>query len=58
VGCIEPFIDALDEAAEKPTRETIEDLQNATDELRRAIARVMLEVGRSSDRRRPGISGE
>ena len=48
---IEPFVDALDEAVANPKPETIEDLQKAADELMRAIARVMLELGRSSDLR-------
>ncbi len=49
VGRIEPFVDALDAAAVNPEPETIDDLQEAADELMRAIARVMLELGRSSD---------
>jgi hypothetical protein len=49
VGRIEPFVDALDAAVANPKPETIEDLQEAADELMRAIARVMLELGRSSD---------
>ncbi len=48
---VEHFVDALDEAAVNPEPETIEDLQEAADELMRAIARVMLELGRSSDLR-------
>ncbi len=51
VGRIEPFVDALDEAVVNPEPETIEDLQQAADELMRAIARVMLELGRPSDLR-------
>jgi hypothetical protein len=51
VGRIDPFIDALDECIENPKPETVEDLQKSADELMRAIARVMLETGRSSDRR-------
>jgi hypothetical protein len=51
VGRIKPFVDALDEAVANPKPETIEDLQKAADELMRAIARVMLELGRSSDLR-------
>jgi hypothetical protein len=50
VGRIEPFVDALDAAVVNREPETIEDLQEAADELMRAIARVMLELGRSSDR--------
>ena len=53
VGRIGPFVDALDEAVANPESETIEDLQEAADELMRAIARVMLELGRSSDFRSP-----
>ena len=49
VGRIQPFVDALDEAVANPEPETIEDLQEAADELMRAIARVMLELGRSGD---------
>jgi hypothetical protein len=48
---IQPFVDALDEAMVNPEPETIKDLQEAADELMRAIARVMLELGRSSDLR-------
>jgi cytochrome P450 len=51
VGRIEPFVDALDEAVVDAKPETIDDLQEAADELMRAIARVMLELGRSSDLR-------
>jgi len=51
VGRIKPFVDALDEAVVNPKPETIEDLQKAADKLMRAIARVMLELGRSSDLR-------
>jgi hypothetical protein len=51
VGRIEPFLDTLDAAVANPKPETIEDLQKAADELMRAIARVMLELGRSSDLR-------
>lgn len=51
LGRIEPFVDALDEAVVNPESETIEDLQEAADELMRAIARVVLELGRSSDLR-------
>jgi hypothetical protein len=51
VGRIEPFVDALDKAVVNPKPETIDDLREAADELMRAIARVMLELGRSSDRR-------
>ena len=51
VGRIEPFVDVLDEAVANPKPETIEGLQKAADELMRAIARVMLELGRSSDLR-------
>jgi hypothetical protein len=51
VGRIEPFTDALDEAVVNPEPETIDDLHEAADELMRAIARVMLELGRSSDLR-------
>jgi hypothetical protein len=47
---IEPFVDALDAAVVNSESETMEDLQEAADELMRAIARVMLELGRSSDR--------
>jgi hypothetical protein len=46
---IEPFVDALDAAVATPEPETIKDLQLAADELMRAIARVMLELGRSSE---------
>ena len=53
VGRIAPFVDALDEAVINPEPETIEDLQEAADELMRAIARVILELGRSSDFRSP-----
>jgi hypothetical protein len=49
VGHIAPFVDALDEAVVNPESGTIEDLQKAADELMRAIARVLLELGRSSD---------
>jgi hypothetical protein len=49
VGRIEPFIDALDAAVENPKPETTEDLRKAADELMRAIARVMLKLGRSSN---------
>ena len=48
---IGPFIDALDEAVANPEPEMIEDVQEAANELMRAIARLMLEVGRSSDLR-------
>jgi hypothetical protein len=48
---IEPFVDALDKAVVNLEPETIENLQEAADELMRAIARVMLEVLRSSDLR-------
>jgi hypothetical protein len=48
---IEPFVDALDEAVVNLEPETIENLQEAADELMRAIARVMLELRRSSDLR-------
>jgi hypothetical protein len=51
VGRIGRFVDALDEAVVNPEPETIEDLQEAADELMRAIARVMLELGRPSDLR-------
>jgi hypothetical protein len=51
VGRIEPFVDALDAAVVNPEPETIEDLQEAADELMRAIARVILELARSSDLR-------
>ena len=53
VGRIGPFVDALDEAVANPESETIEDLQEAADELMRAIARVMLELGRPSELRSP-----
>ena len=53
VGRIAPFVDALDEAVINPEPETIEDLQEAADELMRAIARVMLELGRSTELRSP-----
>ena len=46
---IEPFVDALDAAVANPEPETIKDLQLAADELMRAIARVMLELGHSSE---------
>jgi hypothetical protein len=46
---MEPFVDALDAAVATPEPETIKDLQLAADELMRAIARVMLELGRSSE---------
>ena len=46
---IEPFVDALDAAVAAPEPETIKDLQLAADELMRAVARVMLELGRSSE---------
>jgi len=46
---IEPFVDALDAAVATPEPETIKDLQLAADELMRAIARVMLEIGCSSE---------
>jgi hypothetical protein len=49
VGRIEPFVDALDAAVVNQEPETIENLREAADELMRAIARVMLEVGRPSD---------
>jgi hypothetical protein len=48
---VAPFVDALDEAVANPDPETIENLQQAANELMRAIARVMLEIGRSSDLR-------
>jgi hypothetical protein len=51
VGRIDSFVDALDKAVVSPKPETIADLQEAADELMRAIARVMLELGRSSDLR-------
>jgi hypothetical protein len=51
VGRIERFVDALDAAVVNPEPETIEDLQEAAVELMRAIARVMLELARSSDLR-------
>jgi hypothetical protein len=51
VGRIERFVDALGEAAVNPDPETIEGLDEAADELMRAIARVVLELGRSSDLR-------
>ena len=47
---MEPFVDALDAAVATPEPETIKDLQLAADELMRAIARVMLELGCSSER--------
>jgi hypothetical protein len=53
VGRIAPFVDALDKAVINPEPETIEDLQEAADELMRAIARVMLELGRSTELRSP-----
>jgi hypothetical protein len=49
VGRIEPFVDALDAAIVNPEPETIEDLREAADELMRAIARVVLELGRPGD---------
>jgi hypothetical protein len=48
---VAPFVDAFDEAMANPDPETIENLQQAANELMRAIARVMLEIGRSSDLR-------
>ena len=48
VGRIEPFVDALDEAVANPEPATIDNLREAADELMRAVARVMLELGRSS----------
>ncbi len=51
VGRIEPFVDALDAATVNPEPEMVEYLQEAAGELMRAIARVMLEIGRSSDLR-------
>jgi hypothetical protein len=51
VGRHRAFVDALDEAVVNYEPETIEDLQRAADELMRAIARVMLELGRPSDLR-------
>jgi hypothetical protein len=51
VGRIDSFVDALDKAVVNPKPETVEDLQEAADELMRAIARVMLELGRSSNLR-------
>ena len=51
VGRIGRFVDALDEAVANPKPETIDDLREAADELMRAIARVRLELGRSSDLR-------
>ncbi len=51
VGCIKPFVHALDEAVVNPDPETIDDLQEAADDLMRAVARVMLELSRSSDLR-------
>jgi hypothetical protein len=53
VGRIGPFVEALDAVVVNPKPETIEDLQEAADELMRAIARVMLELGRSSDLQQP-----
>jgi hypothetical protein len=46
---IKPFVDALDAAVATPEPETIKDLQLAADELMRAIARVMLELGCSGE---------
>jgi hypothetical protein len=48
---VAPFVDAFDEAMADPEPETIENLQQAANELMRAIARVMLEIGRSNDLR-------
>jgi hypothetical protein len=53
VGRIAPFVDALDEAVINSKPETIEDLQEAADELMRAIARVMLDLRRPSEFRSP-----
>ena len=44
---IDPFVDALDEAVANPSDEALEDLRQAADELMRAIARVMIELGKA-----------
>jgi hypothetical protein len=46
---IEPFVDAFDKAVVNPEPQAIEDLQFAADQLMRAIARVILELGRTSE---------
>ena len=45
---VDQFVDALDEAAANASAEALEDLRAAADELMRAIARVMIELGKSS----------
>jgi hypothetical protein len=51
VDRIERFVDALDEAAVNLEPQTIQCLNETADKLMRAIARVLLEFGPSSELR-------
>ena len=48
-GRINAFVDALDAVAVSPSPKAIDDLHLAADELMRAVARTMLELGRTSE---------
>jgi hypothetical protein len=43
---IPPFVDALDEATKNPSLRAADELRQATDDLMRAIASIMIEVSK------------
>ena len=48
-GRVDAFVDALDAVPVNPNPKAIVDLRLAADELMRAVARIMLELGRTCE---------
>ena len=48
-GRVNAFVDALDAVAVSPNPKAIDALRLATDDLMRAVARIMLELGRTCE---------
>ena len=48
-GRVNAFVDALDVVAVSPNPKAIDDLRLAADELMRSVARITLELGRTSE---------
>jgi hypothetical protein len=47
--CIGPLEDALDEAAKNPSPQALESLRQAADQVMRALAGILIELGQVKD---------